>query len=451
MTGAGVRIGSIDTGVDASHPELAGKVVAWRDFVAGGSQPYDDNGHGTHTVGTMVGGVAGRSPVGVAPGASVVVARAIGADGVARGSTLLAAAQWIADPDGNPATADQPQVVNNSWATNARGDTWFRPMVRRWLALGIVPVFAAGNTGPGPSTVASPADYPESLAVGSIGSSGDVSSFSARGPVVWTDPDGTGPAAGTALPKPDLVAPGEGIASTLPGGRYAAYSGTSMAAPHVAGAAALLRQAAPAAEPAAVIDALRRSASDRGPAGPDAAYGWGVLDLPAAVAALTGALPAQAPAAAAPAPDRRPGSRAGRRGPIRMTAAQMRATRRIARAAGRRLVALERRVAGRAAPWPLLRASTRVPLRRSAMLTTRRIARDAMVRAGRLEARLRGASYAELSRGPAGSGALTPEQMRITDRMARAALARVVALERVVAQRRADGIGSAASASADRR
>jgi bacillopeptidase F len=436
LNGAGIRIGSIDTGVDAAHPALAGRIAAWRDFVAGRPQPYDDNGHGTHTIGTMVGAPAGGSPVGVAPGASVVVARAMGADGLASGSTLLAAAQWMADPDGDPATADQPQVVNNSWGTQIRSDSWFRPMVRQWLALGIVPVFAAGNTGPGPSTISSPADYPESLAVGSVGSGGAVSQFSARGPVVWTDPDGTGPAAGTLLPKPDLVAPGEGIVSSVPGGGYAAYSGTSMAAPHVAGAVALLRQAAPSAAPGAVMDALRAAAADRGPAGPDADYGRGLLDLPAALAALTGVpVPAATAPTTAPAPQRRAARRATRRAPMRVTAAQMRVNRRIARAAARRVMSLERRLAGRAAPWPLLRSRSRVTPRRSEMLTTRRIARGAMRRAARLETRLLGAPRSAVTRLPRSPRRLTPAQLRITSRMARAALRRVTALERLAAQR----------------
>jgi len=432
VNGAGIRIGSIDTGVDASHPALAGRVAAWRDFVAGRPQPYDDNGHGTHTIGTMVGG-----SVGMAPGASVVVARAMGADGLASGSTLLAAAQWMTDPDGNPATADQPQVVNNSWGTQVRSDGWFRPMVRQWLALGIVPVFAAGNTGPGPSTIGSPADYPESLAVGSIGAGGSVSQFSARGPVVWTDPDGTGPAAGTLLAKPDLVAPGEGIVSTVPGGGYAAYSGTSMAAPHAAGAVALLRQAAPSAAPAAVMEALRAGAADRGPAGPDPDYGRGLLDLPAAFTVLTGGpVPAAAaPPATTPAPQRRAARRVGRRAPVRMTAAQMRTSRRIARVAARRVMALERRLAGRAAPWPLLRSRARVTLRRSEMLTTRRIARGAIRRAARLETRLLGGPRSAVARLPRAPKRLSPAQLRLTDRMARAALRRVRALERLAAQR----------------
>jgi subtilisin family serine protease len=289
-TGAGVRLGSIDTGVDAGNPDLAGKIVAWRDFVARKPAPYDDNGHGTHTIGTMVGGAAGGAPVGVAPGASVVVAKAIGANGAGLGSTLLAAAQWMADPDGNPATPDQPAIINNSWSAADPNDPWFRPMVQRWLELGILPVFAAGNAGPGTGTVGSPPGYPEVLAVGATSQNGGVAPFSSRGPVVWEDPMGDGPPAGTVLVKPDLVAPGVAITSTV-GTGYLAYSGTSMAAPHVAGVAALVAQANPALSGAALADLVRRSARDAGPPGPDAAYGYGVVSAPSAVAAALGPAP----------------------------------------------------------------------------------------------------------------------------------------------------------------
>lgn len=434
LTGAGVRIGSIDTGVDATHPALAGKVVAWHDFVAGRTQPYDDNGHGTHTIGTMVGAAVGGAPIGVAPGASVVVAKAMGRDGYGTGSAILAAAQWMTDPDGDPATPDQPQVVNNSWGTTTKDDPWFRPMVRQWLALGIVPVFAAGNAGPGPGTIASPADYPETLAVGATTRSGAVAAFSSRGPVVWTDPDGQGPAAGTPLAKPDLVAPGEDITSSVPGGGYQSDSGTSMAAPHVAGAVALLRQGAPNLTAEETMDLLRRSAADRGPVGPDPDYGAGLLDIPAALAMAGVPFSSdQTPQATRPAQPGTGGTRspsartgAGRRW---LSASQMLSTRRIALAARTRLQRAEQRLENgrgrpsQAAPHP------RVRLRLSDMLVTRRIARATIARTIALQARLGLASGRTsprlASRVPT---RLTAAQMRATDRLARASLARASAL-----------------------
>lgn len=290
LRGAGVRVGTIDTGVDASNPDLAGKVVAWHDFVGSSATPMDDNGHGTHTAGTIAGGSAGGAPIGVAPDARLVVAKAMAANGVGSGSALLAAAEWMTDPDGNPATADQPGIVNNSWSASTANDTWFRPMIRRWLELGIVPVFAAGNVGPDAGSIGSPAGYPEAVAVGALDTDDSVPSFSSRGPIVWQNPDGLGPAAGTVLAKPDLAAPGVGITSSV-GSGYLTYSGTSMASPHVAGVAALVRQANPALSAAAVADILRDTAVDVGAPGPDPASGAGRVDALRAVEAAAGPAP----------------------------------------------------------------------------------------------------------------------------------------------------------------
>jgi subtilisin family serine protease len=289
LTGSGVLVGHIDTGVDVRNPSLRGKVVAWRDFVSGKPSPYDDNGHGTHTASTAAGRAVAGAPIGVAPGANLVVAKAIGASGVAPGSQLLAAAQWIADPDGNPATRDQPSVVNGSWTAGDPNDTWFRSVVRHWRGLGIVPVFATGNTGPAGGSVGSPASYPEVIAVGAADQDGEVADFSSRGPFVWSNADGAGPAAGTRVTKPDLVAPGVDVMAGYLDG-FLPYSGSSMASPHVAGVAALMRQAAPGLTPDDVAIALRATARDLGEPGPESRYGAGMVDALAAVR-VAGAAP----------------------------------------------------------------------------------------------------------------------------------------------------------------
>lgn len=287
LSGRGVVLGSIDTGVNAAHRDLAGKVAGWRDFVNNRPEPYDDNGHGTHTIGTMVGGREGGAAIGVAPEARVIVAKAIGASGVGPGSALISAAQWMTDPDGDPATADQPVAINNSWSAADANDPWFRSIIRRWVELGITPVFAAGNTGPGAATVGSPAGYPEALAVGALGANDAVASFSSRGPVEWLDIDGTGPARGTILTKPDVSAPGVNITSST-GDGYLAFSGTSMASPHVAGVIALMAQANPQARGATAAEIIRSSATDVGAAGPDQRTGTGRIDAVRAVQAVLG-------------------------------------------------------------------------------------------------------------------------------------------------------------------
>jgi subtilisin family serine protease len=339
VTGAGVRLGNIDTGVDASAADLAGRIAAWRDFVSGQPTPYDDDGHGTHTIGTMVGGSASGAPIGVAPGATVLVAKAFDGHGDGSSSAILAAGQWLSDPDGNPATADQPTAINDSWGGDAPNQPWFRQMVRRWIALGIVPVFSAGNAGPNAGTIYSPADYPESIAVGAVDQGGQVPSFSSVGPAVWTNPDGTGPASGTILQKPDLAAPGVKVTSTVGGTSYQSMSGTSMAAPHVTGVVALMRQANPALSVAQVGSLLRSSAQDLGAPGPDTSSGYGMVSAPAAVAAALGAAaptalpqigPPSAPAAPVAAPVVAPPAPVVAPAPLRALAA-LRAASRVSR------------------------------------------------------------------------------------------------------------------------
>jgi subtilisin family serine protease len=289
ITGKGERIGVIDTGIDPANPDLAGKIAAWKDFVNGRATPYDDAYHGTHVAGTLVGGAVGGGAIGVAPGATLVVAKALSGQGSGDGSLLIAAAQWMMDPDGNPATADYPTVISNSWVSPAATDTWFLPMVRAWRALGIVPVFAAGNVA-GAGTVGSPASYSESVAVGAVDDAKTLADFSSQGPITWAGVNDEGLAPGTVVGKPDFVAPGEFVMSSVPGG-YAEMSGTSMAAPHVAGAVALLQQAAPGITVDQVIATLKATAGDLGAPGPDNQYGAGLVDVYSAVKSVLGAPP----------------------------------------------------------------------------------------------------------------------------------------------------------------
>lgn len=291
-TGRGVRIGSIDTGVDASNPQLAGAVVAWKDFINGQPTPYDDNGHGTHTIGTMAARNTGGAKIGVAPEAQVVVAKAMGANGSSSSSSLLAAAQWMTDPDGNPATADYPTVINNSWTSVDAQNEWFRPMVQTWVAMGITPVFSSGNSG---GDVASPASYPEVITVGATDETGGIWSGSSRGQSTWTING-----ASTTIGKPDVVAPGVGVVSTVPGG-FGGYTGTSMAAPHVAAAIALMKQANPAITTEQIRSILRGTAHDAGTPGVDLAAGSGLIDAQAAVGATGAPVIGQPQAAPAPA------------------------------------------------------------------------------------------------------------------------------------------------------
>lgn len=237
VDGSGVTLGHIDTGVDPTHPVLAGSVVRFRDFVSGRSIAYDDDGHGTHTAGTM----AGRHGVGVAPGARLVVAKALDRHGNGSLVNLLRSMQWMLDPDGDPRTNDRPHAVNNSWGVkpgeaqlDGMEDTLFWETVRAWRTAGIIPVFSAGNTGTGRMLL--PGSYPVNLAVAATDPADNVADFSSSGRVDWL---------GWAFYKPDISAPGTNIPSALPGNRTGWISGTSMAAPHVTGVLALSIQLNP--------------------------------------------------------------------------------------------------------------------------------------------------------------------------------------------------------------
>lgn len=286
LSGAGVRVGLIDSGIDASHPDLAGKLGGFHDLVAGHVDPYDDNGHGTHCAGTIAGGAAGGTAIGVAPEARLLVVKAFSAAGASSKEKLLAAMQWIADPDGDPATADHPCVCSCSWFGGGSRKALLEA-TRRWVALGVLPVFATGNAGPTPGTTWMPAGYPESFAVGATDEHDRLATFSSPGPVIWD---------GVPTVKPDVSAPGEDVLSARAGGGWVAMSGTSMATPHVAGVVALLNQASPGVPIALVRELLELTARDLGEPGKDNAFGAGRVDALAAVRALT----ARAPAAAVP-------------------------------------------------------------------------------------------------------------------------------------------------------
>jgi uncharacterized repeat protein (TIGR01451 family) len=276
IDGTGVVVANIDSGVDWLHPALQtayrgytgpGKlplhVGNWFDATGeGATYPVDTNGHGTHTMGTIAGG----NGIGVAPGAKWIAVRAFNSAGVAQASWLHNAFQWLLAPNGDPALA--PHVVNNSWSSNDGFSTEFAPDIQALTGAGIYSVFAAGNNGPGVGSVGSPGSLNVALAVGATDINDDITSFSGRGPSPW------------GKIKPEISAPGKNVRSALPGGAYGELSGTSMAAPHAAGLAALLLQAAPALKnnPNGVSNAMMSTAVQLGSPIPNNNYGWGRID-----------------------------------------------------------------------------------------------------------------------------------------------------------------------------
>jgi subtilase family serine protease/subtilisin family serine protease len=270
-TGVGAVVGSFDTGVDGTHPDLAPRyrgndTISWFDPYGQHESPFDFEGHGTHTTGTAVGGDAGGTSIGVAPGAKWIAAKAWSDEGLGLVSAFHQIFEWFLAPGGDPANA--PDVVNASWAFAEPGCIQeFLADVQALKAAGIFVSFAAGNDGPEAGSVRSPATYADSFAVGATDVTDEIGFFSARGPSVC---DGT--------VKPNVSAPGVDVLSAVPGG-YAAFSGTSMAAPHVTGAVAVLLSIDPNLTVSALESLLVQGVVDLGPAGPDDDAGAGRIDL----------------------------------------------------------------------------------------------------------------------------------------------------------------------------
>lgn len=243
ITGKGVVIANIDTGVDAQHPDLRlcpdgrPKILSFRDYVNGdgtlqlGEAAYDDNGHGTHTAGTQT---ASGALKGVAPGAQLRAYKCLNAQG---GGQLHNVTRAV-----NDAVADGCRVLSMSLGTATRVLEWADAIKAAVTQAGRLVIVAAGNSGPG--TLSWPACEQEVISVGAVGIDPDTGELR----VTWFS---------TQNPEVDLAAHGDQVLSTLPGGGYGYKSGTSMAAPAVAGLAALLleqgdaRLGEPMTEPAA--------------------------------------------------------------------------------------------------------------------------------------------------------------------------------------------------------
>jgi len=275
--GQGVVVANMDTGVNLYHPDLQqqwrGGTNSWLDVTNEHYPvPGDPLGHGTAVMGVMIGGDEGGTAIGVAPKAQWIAVKIFNKDRVSDYSWIHSAFQWLLDPDNNPSTPDAPDVVNNSWTKIGTGcDLQFQPDLQALRAVGILPIFAAGNLSvldpDGPNDF-SPGNNLEAFAVGAFDDKKMLYEWSSRGPSSCDDP---------ATIYPEITAPGVNIRSY-----YGELTGTSLAAPHAAGGLALLLSAFPFLPLELQEQALIHSAEDLGELGPDNDYGNGGLDLMAA-------------------------------------------------------------------------------------------------------------------------------------------------------------------------
>ena len=309
-TGQGTLVMNIDTGVNGAHPGLASR---WR-----GNQPgvpwyhawydqkvppspvpvdYGSTKHGSHTMGIMTGlDGATADTFGVAFGAQWIASPTIDVGFSPHTSYTLRAFQWAADPDSNPSTAnDVPDVISNSYqdpnvsSTQCNGASGYWGVVDALEAIGTAVVWSAGNAGSAPQSITPPKNRITTnvnfFAVGNLNTSTAppwvISNSSSRGPSLCD---------GVTI-KPEVCAPGTSIRSSLAGNTYGLLSGTSMAAPHVAGALAVLRSANPSYTCSDVKEILLNTAVDYGPAGEDNTYGMGLIDMWAAFQQISVALP----------------------------------------------------------------------------------------------------------------------------------------------------------------
>jgi serine protease len=272
-TGRGVTVAVVDTGIRRDCPDLQGtQILAGYNAISNGSEPTDDNGHGTHVSGTIAQTTNNNyGCAGVAYEASILPVKVLGADGSGSNFDVAEGIRWAADHGA--------RVINMS--LGGGGGSTLQEAVRYATAKGVVICAAAGNGGGG--SLSYPAAYPETISVGAIQSNGTKASFSQYG---------------TGL---SVMAPGVNILQQTwdpKNGQFyfGSWAGTSMATPHVAGTAALVVARNPSLTPAQVKDILQRTARDLGPAGWDSQTGYGLIDAAAAVNAAGGSNPAPGPA-----------------------------------------------------------------------------------------------------------------------------------------------------------
>ena len=234
--GEGMVVGIIDTGIDYRHPDLGNgfgpsyKVIGGYDFVNEDADPIDDNNHGTHCAGIVA---ADGLLKGVAPKAKLIALKVLNASGSGNWDDILAAIEWVSDPNNDDNFSDHLNIVSMSLGGPGNANDPLSTAVDNAVSLGTTFCIAAGNSG-NYNTIGSPGTARSAITVGATDMTDLIASFSSKGPNTII-----------GAIKPEVVAPGVDINSTITNGGYASYNGTSMATPHVAGLVALLKQLHP--------------------------------------------------------------------------------------------------------------------------------------------------------------------------------------------------------------
>ena len=288
--GEGVVIGSMDSGVDRTHPAFSGVTFKGRDFTSDGNPFSDGCQHGTHTTGTAIGGTGnfGANDIGVAPNVPTFVMAKI-FDNSCQAGNISGGFQWIASLKADSGV--NIRAVNNSWGSCTQTSLAYWSAIQTWRNLEIFPVFAIGNNAncgtscTSTGTAGTPGNYPIVIGVGTVSSGACHDCVGQRGPAPnqspWNDPANWFYPTWNLL-KPDIAAPGSGVRSSVPGGGYATWDGSSMATPHVTGALALIFQANPTLTVDSAYSLLINTTSKPNNCGysyPNDRVGWGIVNV----------------------------------------------------------------------------------------------------------------------------------------------------------------------------
>ncbi len=279
LTGKGVVVCLVDSGIDGSHPDLKGRIIGWKDIAEGKTTgPYDDYGHGTHCAGIIGGsGAASNGKYkGIAPEVQFIGVKVLGKDGSGSESSILAGLEYAATTNAS--------VISMSLGSDQHSQA-ICDAVSKCVKNGKIVIVAAGNSGPGAKTIGCPSDNKDVITVGAVDRSDKVTSFSSRGPLK----DGS--------VKPDVTAPGYQIVSCRATGikndkavdtYYISMSGTSMACPMTAGTAALMVQKDRTMTPQKAKEIMEKTAKPLGTKIPNNDYGYGRINIKDILAYMDG-------------------------------------------------------------------------------------------------------------------------------------------------------------------